>query len=211
LREGEMALKNKRKWIFLSILIVALSIGITFALVTLNTEIGINPKASVNAAPNSPGNGGVGDGTLYVYIDAGRTIEAPIDLPSKIYLVLPGKLYYFRIAGIKEYREGQTIHIWANYSESDYPIGDYTVGSGGIIDFEWTIPTLPYQTKIKYKYGLNLTGPNPSWHFAKRTTQGVGITLVIPQVPLGVLGATSAVIAAYGIKALTRKKRLFSK
>ena len=206
-----MALKNKRKWIFLSILIVALSIGITFALATLNTESGINPKASVNAAPNSPGNGGVGDGTLYVYIDAGRTTEAPKKPAAQIYLVLYGRLYYFRITNITEYSGGQTIHIWANYSESDYLIGDYTVESSGTIDFEWTIPTLPYQTEIKYKYGLSLTGPSPSWHFAKRTTHGVGLTLVIPQVPLGVLGATSAVIAAYGIKALTSKRRLFSK
>jgi hypothetical protein len=205
-----MALKNKGKWIFLAILIVALCSGITFALAKLNTKSGINPEASVNATPNSPSNGGVGDGTLYVYIDAGRTTEAPTN-PAEKYLVLYGKLYYFRIAGITEYSVGQTIHIWANYEDSDHLIGDYTVGSGGTIDFEWTIPTLPYQTEIKYKYGLKLTGPNPDWHFAKRTTQGVGLTLVIPQVPLGVLGATSAFIAAYGIKSLTSKKRLFSK
>jgi len=206
-----MALKNKRKWIFLSILIVALSIGITFALATSNTESGINPKASINATPNSPGNGGVGDGTLYVYIDEGRTTEAPTTDHSEKYLVIYDGLYYFRIAGITEYGADQTIHVWANYLESDYLIGNYTIGPGGTIDFKWTIPTLPYGTEIKYKYGLNLTGPNPSWHFAHRTTHGVGITLVIPQVPLGVLGATSAVIAAYGIKALTSKKRLLSK
>jgi hypothetical protein len=205
-----MALKNKRKWIFLSILIVALSIGIAFASATLNTGSTINPEASVNATPNSPGNGGVGNGTLYVYIDAGRTTEAPTN-PAEIYIVKCGKLYYFKIANITEYIEGQEIHIWAHYLGNNSLIGDYTVGPSGTIDFEWTIPVLPHQTVIEYKYGLNLTGPNPSWHFAKRKTQGEGLTLVIPQVPLGVLGATSAVVAAYGIKALTSKKRLLSK
>lgn len=207
-----MALKNKRKWIILSILIVALVTSIAFALARPILEGGLSSAASPRNASSNPGDkgGGLGSGTLYVYIDAGRTTEAPTN-PAEKYLVLYGKLYYFRIAGITEYSVGQTIHIWANYEDSDHLIGDYTVGSGGTIDFEWTIPTLPYQTEIKYKYGLKLTGPNPDWHFAKRTTQGVGLTLVIPQVPLGVLGATSAFIAAYGIKSLTSKKRLFSK
>jgi len=207
-----MALKNKRKWIFLSILIVALVTSIAFALARPILEGGLSSAASPRNASSNPVHKGrgLGSGTLYVYIDAGRTTEAPTN-PAEIYLVLYGKLYYFRIAGITEYSVGQTIHIWAHYQDGDHLIGNYTVGSGGTIDFEWTIPTLPYQTEIKYKYGLNLTGPNPSWHFARRTTQGVGITLVIPQVPLGVLGATSAVIAAYGIKALTSKRRLFSK
>jgi hypothetical protein len=192
LGERKMALKNKRKWIFLSILIVALSIGITFAL--------INPVSG----------SGLGSGTLYVYIDEGRTTEAPTN-PAEIYLVLYERLYYFNITGITEYSEWETIHIWAHYQDSNHLIGDYEVGSGGTIDFEWTIPDLPIQTEIKYKYGLNLTGPNPSWFFAKRTTEGVGLTLVIPQVPLGVLGATSAFIAAYGLKALTSKRRFLSK
>jgi len=206
----------KRKWILMTILIVSLivplSFGAAFALTRPNNEGNANSSsASSNPSSNrGDGGGGVGSGTLYVYIDAGRTTEAPTN-PAEIYLVLYGGLYYFRISNITEYGVGQTIHIWAHYQDGDHLIGDFTVGSGGTIDFQWTIPTLPYETEIKYKYGLNLTGPNPSWHFAKRTTKGVGLTLVIPQVPLGVLGATSAFIAAYSIKALTDKKRLLPK
>jgi len=208
-----MALKNKRKWIFLSIVIVALVTSIAFALARPILEGGLSSAASPRNASSNPEDkgGGLGSGTLYVYIDAGRTTEAPTTDHSEKYLVIYDGLYYFRIAGITEYDADQTIHVWANYSGSDYLIGNYTIGPGGTIDFKWTIPTLPYGTEIKYKYGLNLTGRDPSWRFAHRTTHGVGITLVIPQVPLGVLGATSAVIAAYGIKALTSKRRLFSK
>ena len=207
-----MTLKNKRKLIFLSILIVVLSIGIAFALIKPNPEGGgVSATSPTNAPSNSRSQGGgVGDGILYVYTDAHRTMEAPTN-PAEIYLVLYGRLYYFRITGITEYGKGEKIHIWAHYQDSDHLIGDYIVGSDRTIDFDWTIPTLPYNTEITYKYGKNLTGPNPSWHFAKRTTQGVGLTLVIPQAPFGVLGATSAVVAAYGIKALTSKKRPFHK
>jgi len=206
-----MAPKIKRKWIVLSVLIVVVSIGIAFALTRSNNEGNANsPTAPSNTTSNSQDGGGLGSGTLHVYIDAGRTTEAPTN-PAEIYLVLYDRLYYFRISEITEYNVGETIHIWANYADSDHIIGDYIVGPGGTVDFEWTIPTLPYQTETKYKYGLSLTGPNPGWRFAKRTTQGVGLTLVIPQVPLGVLGATSAFIAAYGIKALTSKRRLLSK
>jgi hypothetical protein len=209
-----MALKNKRKWIILSILIVvALVIFIAFAWARPTPESSLSSETSSKNASSKPEykGGGLGNGTLYVYVDKGRTTEAPTTDHSEKYLVIYGRLYYFKIAGITEYSEGQAIHVWANYSESDYLIGTYTIGPGGTINFNWTIPTLPYGTEIKYKYGLNLTGPNPSWRFAHRTTHGVGITLVIPQVPLGVLGATSAVIVAYGLKALTSKKRFFSK
>lgn len=201
-----MALK-KRKWIFLSILIVALIIGITFALAILNPEGGMGSAALTTNTSSNPTNkgGGLGTGTLYVYTDKDRKIEASKN-PAEIYLVLYGRTYYFRVSGITEYEVGKTIHVWANYLDSDYIIGDYTVGPDGTINFEWTIPTLPYQTEIKYKYGLNLTGPNPSWRFAKRTTQGVGLTLVIPQVPLGALGVISAFIAAYSIKSFTTKR-----
>ncbi len=176
-------------------------------------EGGLSSEASPRNASSNLGDkgGGLGNGILYVYMDAGRTTEAPTTDHSEKYLVIYDRVYYFRIAGITEYSEGKTIYIWAHYQNSDHLIGNYILGPGGTIDFEWRIPTLPYQTEIKYKYGLSLTGPNPSWRFAHRTTNGVGITLVIPQVPLGVLGTTSAVIAAYGLKALTSKRRLFSK
>jgi hypothetical protein len=207
------ALKSKWKLTFLLALLVTSTVGIAYALIKTNSKGDTNFTTSpANPPPNTAGKGGgVGNGTLYVYTDASRTNEAPKN-EAEIYLVLYGKTYYFRIVGITEYSVGQTIHVWAHYRGDNYLIGNCTVGPGGTIDFEWTIPTLPYQpTVIQYKYGLNLTGPNPSWHFAKRSTQGVGLTFAIPQVPLGVLGAISAFIAAYGIKALTNKKHLPSK
>jgi len=206
----EMIVRNTIRWvtflsILLAVLIAALNVGVTFSLLK-------SPGRGGGSDPANSGNkgGGVGTGELYVYLDESRKKEAPTN-PAEAYLVLYGRLYYFTIKGITEYGEGETIHIWAHYQDGDHLIGDYTVGPGGTIDFEWTIPTLPYQTEIKYKYGLSLTGSNSSWRFAKRTTRGVGLTLVIPQVSFGVLGATSAFVAAYSIKALTGKRRFFSK
>lgn len=199
--------KNRSKWIFLAILIGVISVGIAYALTKPNIQSDPNP--STNGLSNS-GNrgGGLGNGTLYVYTDVGRTIEAPKDEEER-YLVLCGRLYYFRITGIAEYAVGQTIHVWAHYNDSNYLIGDCVVGSGGTIDFDWLIPTLPYETEIKYKYGLSLTGRNSDWRFAKRTTHGVALTLVIPQVQFGALGAMSAFTVAYSIKVLSSKKRFF--
>jgi len=204
----------KRKWIFpIFLIIIFLIFGVAFALTRPSSEGTANPSSTSpnpSSKPEEKG-GGVGTGTLHVYIDSGRTTEAPIN-SDEIYLVLYGRLYYFRISNITEYKVGQKIHVWAHYLGENHLIGDFTVGSDGAINFEWTIPTLQRErTEIKYKYGLNLTGPNPSWRFAKRATHGVRLTMAIPQAPLGALGATSAFIAAYCIKALNGKRRHPSK
>jgi hypothetical protein len=164
---------------------------------------------------NNDGDSRIGDGKLYVYLDPDRKNEASMDNAGK-YLVEPGREYYFNITGITEYNKGTKIKIWACYNvsgqEINTEIGEFSVSPN--IIFNWKIPSdLPYETEVKYKYGTQLQGRN--WYFAQRSTHpGVGrppgITLVIPQLPFGVLGAVSAFIAAYGIKAIIGKRQLFS-
>jgi hypothetical protein len=203
-----MALKNKRKWIFLSILIVALSIGITFALIRPNFEGGIDSTASPANFPSNPGDGsGFGNGILYVYINSERTREAPTNSAGN-YLVLFSALYYLKVVGITEYAVGETINIWYHYEIDDItyniPLGSFVVGDGGTIEFEWTAPTdIPYETAIKFKYGTSLTGPN--WYFAKKAMEGVRLSLVIPEFTLGSLGAITALFFGLGIALIRRK------
>ena len=200
-----MNITAKKKIIFIIIPIMAVTLGTIYALNGLKHEGNLTSALTIPNPNNN--NAGLGTGTLYVYTDPQRTTEAPTDASGK-YFVLYGTLYYFRISGIQEYSQGQIIEIWAHYEEASELIGSFTVGPAGTVDFEWRIPTnLPYETEIKYKYGLNPEGPNPNWYFARRSTQGIGLTMVIPQVPLGVLGAALAILAAYSIKALTRKSQ----
>jgi hypothetical protein len=163
-----------------------------------------NPQAQSN--PHSD------TGILYVYTNPERTTEATQN-PAGNYIVLYGVTYYFNITGITEYNEGSTINVWAHYqtdtTENNILIGNFTIESGGIIPFEWTIPIdPPYETAIKFKYGTSLTGRGSSWYFAKKATEGVSLSFVIPEVSLGSLGATIALFSGLGITALYRKKRV---
>lgn len=148
---------------------------------------------------------GVGNGVLYVYEDSARTDLAPLT-EAYAYLVVYGDTYYFTIAGITEYAVGQTVGIWACYQGIEDHVDDCTVGSDGTVEYEWTIPVLPYETTIKFKYGTS----NPGWYYAQRETHGVGLLHVIPQIPFGILGVISAPAAAYILKKLHRKKRSIS-
>lgn len=149
---------------------------------------------------------GVGDGELYVFTNPLRTYEAARDSSDK-YLVLFNKLYYFTIDSITEYSVGQTIKIWACYRCQTDLIGIFSVEQGEVVEFAWTIPNLPDKSEIKYKYGLSLTGPNPSWRFAKRITHGVGMTMVIPDVPFMTLGSISVFFAAFGTRTYVDRRR----
>lgn len=159
-----------------------------------------------NPTPDLSKGGGVGDGILLVFSDPQRTANAPTDVADK-YQVIYNRPYYFTITGISEYSTGQTVTVWACHENKTDQIGNYAIAAGGNIGFTWTIPTLPDHTEIKYKYGLSLGGPNPSWRFAKRTTQGVGMTFAIPDVPLGILGSTSTFFAAYVTRNITKKRK----
>jgi hypothetical protein len=150
--------------------------------------------------------GGLGDGILLVFSDPQRTTMAPTDVADK-YQVIFNRLYYFNITSISEYSTGQDINVWACHEDQTDLIGNYAVASGGNVAFTWTIPTLPDCSEVKYKYGLSLNGPNPSWRFAKRTTHGVGMTFAIPDVPLGMLGSTSTFFAAYLIRNISTKRK----
>jgi hypothetical protein len=162
--------------------------------------------ANPTATPDPDKGGGLGDGILLVFSDPQRTTEAPTDVADK-YQVIFNRLYYFNITSISEYSTGQDINVWACHENQTDLIGNYAVTPGGNIGFTWTIPTLPDGSEVKYKYGLTLKGPNPSWHFAKRTTHGVGITFAIPDIPLGILGSTSTFFAAYLIKNIATRRK----
>jgi hypothetical protein len=170
-----------------------------------NNQSGLsNPQAQLN--PHS------GTGILYVYTNPERTTEATQN-PAGNYIVLYDVTYYFKIVGITEYSEGSTINVWAHYqtdtTENNILIGSFNIESGGTIVFDWTIPTdIPFETAIKFKYGTSLTGPESSWYFAKKTTEGVRLSFVIPEVSFGSLGAIIALFSGLGITAFCRKKRV---
>jgi hypothetical protein len=146
--------------------------------------------------PDAAKGGGVGDGVLHVFSDPERIYEAPRN-PAHNYLLNYSQLYYFTIDGITEYTHGQTISVWACQECQTALIGNYLVAQDGNINFTWTTPNLPNNGEVKYKYGLSLTGPDPSWRFAKKTTHGVALTLIVPEIPMATLGSLSVFIIAY--------------
>lgn len=138
--------------------------------------------------------------------------------PAGNYWVLFGETYSFNISGIEEYPLGTPITIWAHYKINDdtynIPVASFTVTATpyNTPPFPWTIPSateVPYETGIKFKYSTELTGPNPSWYFAKRAALGSPrLLLVIPEVSLGSLGATIALFSGLGITAFFRRKKV---
>jgi hypothetical protein len=165
---------------------------------------------SNSANPEAQSNPNTGTGILYAYTDPDRTTEVPQN-PSGNYIVLFDVTYYFKITKITEYSEDTTINIWAHYqtdtTEKNILIGSFTIADGTIL-FEWTIPTdIPFETAIKFKYGTSLTGPDPSWYFAKKATEGVRLSFVIPEIPYGSLGAIITLISGLGITSFYQKRK----
>ena len=190
-----MRIKVSKKAGILAFVAIILTVATAMAL-QLNT-----PASPPNHNP------GVGTGALYVYKDPERTSETTTNAAGN-YMVLYGVNYYFRVAGVTEYSVGKTINIWATYGDTTLLIRTGTVGTGGTIEYEWAIPTLPIDTEIKFKYGTKLTGPNSSWYFAKKAALNFPrLLLVIPEVSLVTLGATIALFSGLGITAFYRKKR----
>lgn len=191
-------LKNKTTIVIPFILITAILIGVVLALHRATTP-----------------NAGVGNGVLYVYTYPEGTEEVSTNTAGN-YLVLPDLTYCFEIDGITEY-ENTKIKVWASYQNLDAKndlIGEFDVGvKPSTIEFNWTIPpTLPIGTSIKFKYGTKLTGPNPSWYFAKKAVEGYPpspprLLLVIPEVFLGTLGAGTALFTALGFRTLLKRKK----
>jgi len=147
--------------------------------------------------------GGVGTGTLQVYVDSERTVEAP-ENQAHNYIVMIQTTYYYRIAGITEFAPGQTIQVQACYKSETANIGTYTIQPDGTIEFEWTIPNLRENTHIKYKYGTSLL----DWNYAKKTTHGIALTMAVPIIPLGILGSISAPLVAFAVHSIRKKKHL---
>ena len=155
--------------------------------------------------PDSNG-GGLGTGTLYVYTDQQRTTLAQTN-QAQHYTVSIRSAYYFTIAEITEYTATQAINIWTCFMNQTELVGNFPVEQNGRVNFTWTIPNLPDQTEIKYKYGLSLTGPNPSWNLAKKTTNGVAMTFVVPEVEFGALGSLAVIFTALGLKNFVAKRK----
>jgi len=102
-------------------------------------------------------------------MDEERTIEAPTDEHGN-YLVLSGVEYYFSLNGVTEYPD--TVKIWGSYWDpppfwefTNILIGEFEVSEN--IDFAWTIPDLPMETTLRFKYGTDLNFPCPHWRFGK--------------------------------------------
>jgi len=156
----------------------------------------------------------VGTGILHVYMDQQRTIEAPKD-EWENYLVLSGVTYYFSLTGITEYEN--TVKVWASYWDpppfwkfTNILVDEFAVSEN--IEFTWTIPTLPIETTLRFKYGKNVNWPHPNWLFAAKPTLHIfplpRKLFVVTEILLGPLGALAALFAGYKIKTLPRRKKV---
>lgn len=207
-------LGNKKAIVVVSLVVAlaAFAIAITVhpATAALNSHYPTRESDTANPS-NTPNKAGIGDGVLYVYTSPHGTEEVVTNTAGN-YLVSPGDTYCFKIDGITEY-ESTTIHVWAHYDNTttyNILIDSFAVGqTPSSIEFSWQIPTLPYDTAIKFKYGKKLTGPGPSWHFAKRAVEGSPprLLLVISDVFIGTLGAETALFVALGLRTLLKRKK----
>lgn len=181
--------------------------NVVLATLMLFSALSLLATGTVQSTPPTDSKGGgLGTGTLYVYINQQRTTLAPTN-QAEHYIVSIQNTYYFTITDITEYTPTQPISIWACFKDQTELVGNFPVEQNGKIDFTWTIPDLPDQTEIKYKYGLSLTGPDPSWRFAKKTTNGVAMTFAVPEVQFGALGSLTAIFAALGLKNFVAKRK----
>ena len=166
----------------------------------------------------------VGTGLLLTYIDQGRTTEAPSENGN--YIVIFGTTYYFTIKGITEY-DHTTISVWANYFADHFQnilIGNFQVEeSPSTIEFVWTIPEPPVNGPIAFIYGINgdssshnsvtyegLHWCERDWYLARKPIckclRLPRFLCVIPEIPLGTLGAIASLISGFGARAYFRKK-----
>ncbi|MFH1327446.1 MAG: hypothetical protein ABIH76_01130 [Candidatus Bathyarchaeota archaeon] len=154
----------------------------------------------------------VGNGILYVYMDAARTTEAPTD-EHENYIVLSGVEYYFTLNGVTEYPD--TVKIWGSYWNppqfwkfTNIQIGEFTVSEN--IEFAWTIPDLSMETTLRIKYGTDLNGLCPHWRFAAKPTCFIlplpRKLFVVNEIILGPIGAIAALFIGYTIKTLPKRK-----
>lgn len=155
----------------------------------------------------------VGNGILYVYTNPERTDEAPTDEWGN-YLVLSGVEYYFTLNGVTEYEN--TIKIWASYWNpppfwkfTNIPIDEFTVSDN--IQFSWTIPDLPMETTLRFKYGKDITGWCQNWRFAAKPTCFIlplpRKLFVVNEIILGPLGAIAALFIGYTVKSTYTKSK----
>jgi len=208
LRCRVLRIKVSRKKTALLISLTLVSILVTVALAlnssaptTLTQGYQQNKSSSDSPSPRT------GTGILYAYVDPGRTIEAIRNTPEN-YLVFFEVTYYFRIDGITEHGEGSTINIWASYQGDNVLVHTGTVQTGGKVEYSWSIPTLPKDTEIKFKYGTELTGPKPDWLYAKKATStSPRLLFAIPEVSFGSLGTAIALFSGLGITALSKRKK----
>jgi hypothetical protein len=101
-----------------------------------------------------------GTGKLFAYNDKEMTKEVQ-ENATEDYMAMPNTKYYFNIAGITEFKNGDPIHVWVEYGVNNnhnlVKIADCSVGSSSIT-FDWTIPNLPLTTPIRFIYGTAADG-----------------------------------------------------
>lgn len=158
----------------------------------------------------------VGTGILHVYNAEGKQ-EAPQD-EHENYLVLRGVKYYFNITGITEYTG--RVEVWASYW--DPPLrkftniwvgGDEVASESSTIGFNWTIPKLPIDTTLRFKYGTKPDWPDPDWRFAAKKIWFFRLPrklFVVPEVFLGPLGVLVALFSGFKIATFLRRKKVVS-
>jgi hypothetical protein len=153
-----------------------------------------------------------GRGILTAYTTNDYSTEASKDGGN--YQVDPGVTYYLKIQNITEFSANSQIYVWARYV-MDSKIYDTKIyrttidGAPVTIYFNWTIPSnLPLTTPIKFKYGTNCNGTSGQWRYAMRSVYACPrLLLVVPEIPLGAIGAIAALFTGFKLKSSIRRRK----
>jgi len=164
----------------------------------------------------------LGNGTIIVYEDAGRTIRAPTD-GEYYYFIYPGRTYYITIVRIIEYDPAVTSKVDVKIkTESGTPyevifedvplVYEGYVYDGGThawyhvhhVDVPaWTAPGLAEGTTLIVYYGSVNPG---TWFRAHSVRCRLGGMFTVPEVTLGTLGVMGSLLASLGIFVTARRR-----
>ena len=145
-------------------------------------------------------NADIGSGVLYVYTDNWGGTEAPKDAQGK-YLVLVGQTYYLRITGITEFDVDDQLTIKIGWTDTDGNsqttwISPIPVQTGGVADFEWTIPL---NAQVCLTCTVHYRGDKGPDYVCGQLTGPPGHMHVIPENPLGTIGSILALFLGFAI------------
>jgi hypothetical protein len=142
-------------------------------------------------------------GVLYVYTDAAHTTEAPSQSGGNhAYLTNIGGTYYIRIWGITQFNTGDKITVKIG-TTTFYNVLVQDSSGTRYADITWTVPAnSEFGTTVNVKY-RGETGPE---YVVGGQMSNVGHMHIVPEVLQGTVGMTVALIAAYSIYQIARRR-----